>query len=553
MLPVLISASLLASLIADKKPWITLEANSDQRQPIYYGLTPLELVQGKKAAKKQELHKILHEKGNTLFPKLPEMLKQGKIQIEIWPAYNDYMIPTWTVARWRETKNSPWKWLNINTVSKETSLGDLILPDEKNPKNEDHKKTIFLDFLESDDLYFKPMFGDCVWTNKDGDQTYGAWLDPTLRDSLKTPSDKLPEGALCYLLPQPARFNGEALSYVVTVDKKVSWPQEIHWKEDKKGDFIAKKTPKTISLWPKNLQETYKKDVQIMAGELPVTLKNEKTLSFKRKNSGDPQNELEVFVDYLEERYASLSIPTERQRFMWRGIAQSNLIAKIPSSKTLPPLLLVDHFDTANAEDVYRKEKKRVSAPGADDNSSGSAALLKAGEILKNLKLKRPVWLVHLTGEEFPGDDLGARVLLRDFLSQQKEIFGVIVLDMIGHREPGDGLFQINAGEDEKSLDLARIILNSSQQTVPSWMKPIVRTRFDKFSYFYNTDALFFGEVGYPTVLINEHINRWENYGKPGDHRPGYHRTDDNSAGMDFVYASSLTKLAIEVAAKVSR
>ena len=48
------------------------------------------------------------------------------------------------------------------------------------------------------------------------------------------------------------------------------------------------------------------------------------------------------------------------------------------------------------------------------DNGSATATLLQAAPIFLKLaregKLERDVWLLHLTGEEFPSDCMGARV-----------------------------------------------------------------------------------------------------------------------------------------------
>src|SRR5262249_20206017 len=57
----------------------------------------------------------------------------------------------------------------------------------------------------------------------------------------------------------------------------------------------------------------------------------------------------------------------------------------------------------------------RLAACGADDNHSATAALMLAApiflEMSKQGQLGCDVWLVHLTGEEFPADCLGARHL----------------------------------------------------------------------------------------------------------------------------------------------
>ena len=78
---------------------------------------------------------------------------------------------------------------------------------------------------------------------------------------------------------------------------------------------------------------------------------------------------------------------------------------------------MADHYDTAYMEDVYEDDRggdgPRAAAAGADDNHSATAALCspprRCCRLARAGKLERDVWLVHLTGEEFPSDCLGAR------------------------------------------------------------------------------------------------------------------------------------------------
>ena len=39
---------------------------------------------------------------------------------------------------------------------------------------------------------------------------------------------------------------------------------------------------------------------------------------------------------------------------------------------------------------------------------------------------------MHLTGEEFPGDDLGARHFLQTALANKQDFAGLVLADMIG-------------------------------------------------------------------------------------------------------------------------
>lgn len=155
-------------------------------------------------------------------------------------------------------------------------------------------------------------------------------------------------------------------------------------------------------------------------------------LPTRRKNPSQPNNQLLELVQYLTERYTELGVKTVPIPFTWRGIAQSDLLAIIPSPSrpadcacTLP-VVLADHFDTAFCEDIFAKTGQRVSNPGADDNLSGTNAkhesiatyffsavttLLTAAALLVNDSTPRcsDIWLLHLTGEEFPADSMGCR------------------------------------------------------------------------------------------------------------------------------------------------
>jgi hypothetical protein len=116
--------------------------------------------------------------------------------------------------------------------------------------------------------------------------------------------------------------------------------------------------------------------------------------------------------------------------FPWSGgwlgnqegrLEERNLIVVIPGRDRRRAVIMADHYDTAYMEDVFRDQKARRAAAGADDNHSATATLLMAAEVLLPLaragKLRRDVWLVHLTGEEFPSDCLGARKLAQQLLT----------------------------------------------------------------------------------------------------------------------------------------
>ena len=481
----------------------------------------------------------------------------GVAEFEAWPVRDDLGEPNWAYARWRPKGEVRWRWLDASMLPAGSSTRTApFLPTVLDLKNKETFALVFDDALKQRELYDKPLFGDCIWTDSERqDAIIGAWLPPDDRESLrKNVASRLERGQnvpVCRALPQPARWNGRPATFVVTVDSSgVKWPREIQWKPARTRLPDAAAIPLAIRSWPGNFLADYRSDVLALDGEseavFPLSRRTERLV---RKNSIEPDNQLRDLVSFLEERYRQLGIKTRRQEFTWRGIPQANLIAVIPGTgkdASRRPVVMADHIDTAFCEDVFDKNGQRVSAPGADDNLSATAVLLRAAEALRGRKFQSDIWLVHLTGEEFPADDLGARYFVGCLLRDRQDIGGLVLMDMIGHRESADDkIFQVSPADDDASLRMAKIAMDAS--AVTTRFQPVLRTRYDPRSYLYNTDGLIFSEAGYPVVYFNEHINRLENF-----FRKGYHHTTDTSKKMDWPYATDIGKAAIQTAAAMA-
>jgi hypothetical protein len=247
-------------------------------------------------------------------------------------------------------------------------------------------------------------------------------------------------------------------------------------------------------------------------------------------------------------------------------------------------------------EDKFGKRKSgrgpRLAAPGADDNHSATAALMLAAPIFLQLsregKLGCDVWLVHLTGEEFPADCLGARHLCEKLLEKDLHLHrrhghaldlsnvgieGVFVLDMVAHnnRHPRD-IFQICPGSGAKSMALARAAHGAnvswnastlewnatparrrakprrSTRRLPAIAPHLalhgdVRPLSDPHSTLYNTDGQIFSDVGVPVVLFMENYDI---------NRRGYHDSYDTMENIDLDYGAALVAIAIETVARVA-
>ncbi len=534
----------LAQLVTQKKPWTTVEANSEQRQPYYIGASPREFVIHGKKEKRPRLPRFTKHLLESQAQIILQNLNLSAAQFEVWPYLTDLGDPNWVFARYRKSPEGQWFWLDKSCWKlKKTTVPEPALPWIMNPHSENDAHLLFSDFLNFEVLYQKPLFQEAIWTKERAKTIIHAWIAKTELSSLKQSLSKDPT-VRARVLPQPARFNEQPVSFIVQAskDSHLNWgSQFIDWYDN--PSIISKQLASAASLTFKpDFTERFLEDIKILTGESNAVFPiSKKTENFARKGAFQPDNQLLAIVSYLEERYHSLGLKTFRQNFTWRGIPQANLVAIIPGKdRTLPPILFADHFDTAVAEDLYSKTHERITNPGADDNTTATASLLRAAVELTDKTPKRDIWILHLTGEEFPTDDLGARYFFRHLLKTKKDIAGMILVDMIGIREKNDPVYQINSGKTQQSIEVSQLAMEVAK-SLPSPFVPTFRERFSDESYLYNTDGYIADSLGFPVVFFNEHLNR-RTIEKINHH---YHQSTDTSSNLDLEYATHISKVAI--------
>jgi hypothetical protein len=336
------------------------------------------------------------------------------------------------------------------------------------------------------------------------------------------------------------------------------------------------------------------------------------------------RRDLEVLGDYILEYYARVIKEARMQGkalagdlpfvwktefdFCWYGgwtrnqeqdTHERDIIMVIPGRDRRRAVIMGDHYDTAYMADYYEKDQggdgARLAAAGADDNHSATAALMLAApvflELSKRKKLDCDVWLIHLTGEEFPADCLGARHLTQQLVQRtlrmrlpdgrwrdlsKTEVQGVYVLDMVAHNNDRErDIFQMSPGSSPQSMWLAmqahraNEIWNASAAVwnqkpgrrdrgrgkrspdgvkIPDVaMHPVlqgeVRPPYDPRSTLYNTDGQIFSDAGVPVVLFMENYDI---------NRTGYHDTHDTMDLIDLDYGAAVTAIAIESVARAA-
>jgi hypothetical protein len=336
------------------------------------------------------------------------------------------------------------------------------------------------------------------------------------------------------------------------------------------------------------------------------------------------QRDLEALGDYLLDYYRKLiadyglegkalagELPFHWRTdfdFSWSGgwlnnqqgkAYERNLMVVIPGRDRGRAVIMGDHYDTAYMVDHYEPEyggnKARLAAAGADDNHSATAALMLGAplflELSKAGRLGCDIWLIHLTGEEFPSDCLGARDLSERLIEgtlqlhlaggkkrafAKTRVQGLYVLDMVAHNNDRDkDVFQIAPGTGPYAMwlayqaHLATAIWNAHAptwnaraarkgcgrgrrctdgKTVPAvalhpHLSGEVRPPYDPRSTLYNTDGQVFSDAGIAAVLFMENYDI---------NRAGYHDSHDTMENIDLDYGAAVAAIAIESVARAA-
>jgi hypothetical protein len=328
----------------------------------------------------------------------------------------------------------------------------------------------------------------------------------------------------------------------------------------------------------------------------------------------------DYLLDYYDELIASVGMKEKAQfgelpfrwqtdyHFPWMGgwvnnqdgkAYERNLLVRIPGRDRRRAVVMADHYDTAYMHDHYDRSEggtgARLSAQGSDDNCSATAALMLGArpflELSKQGKLDCDIWLLHLTGEEYPAEGLGTCRMCQWLVEGSLELHtsdgkhhdlsgvriqGLYVLDMIAHNIDIDrDVFQIAPGVAPEALWLAQqahaanLAWNQATQglnrqparrragrgkrsrdgaTVPRVARHLplhgeIRPHYDPRSTLFNTDGQAFSDFGIPVVLFMENYDI---------NRLGYHDTHDNMTLIDLDYGAAFAAITIEAVARAA-
>jgi hypothetical protein len=230
------------------------------------------------------------------------------------------------------------------------------------------------------------------------------------------------------------------------------------------------------------------------------------------RNTYDPGHH--IAADYLEERFAAAGYTVVRQNFSVFGTPTQNIIAVKTGTVNPNEIVVVGaHYDSIS-------EKPSVLAPGAEDNGSGTAAVLHVAEVFANYETDVTIHFVAFGGEE--QGLYGSQHYVSEAIANGDDVTNALTMDMIATWQTNYEVIIEGEPEWETLMTVFESNVISEAQ---------IGYRKDYYSW--GSDHVPFQQAGIPAFLAID-----MDYGSYAH----YHRTTDTWDHLDMSLAWRITR-----------
>lgn len=211
---------------------------------------------------------------------------------------------------------------------------------------------------------------------------------------------------------------------------------------------------------------------------------------FKRLSNYGLKVEFDTFDHVITDKSSG-----KQNHYKMRNIV-STLLGKGSHSDKI--FIICAHYDSiAGLSAEWMWNWGILPAPGADDNASGTSALIEIARILSQYEFDFTIKFIAFSGEEL--GMFGSKDYAKKAFSLNQQIVGVINLDMIGY-DPNELDIDIIADQDSQWLANA-IEHNRKEFGIDLNINKIIDP---KMIY---SDHSPFWKLGYSAILVNEGVN----------------------------------------------
>lgn len=228
---------------------------------------------------------------------------------------------------------------------------------------------------------------------------------------------------------------------------------------------------------------------------------------------------------YVYERFLAMGIDSvEFDPYTFQTTSARNVVATIVGEETPDRIyILGGHLDSTSPI-------PNSVAPGANDNASGTAAVLAAAEVLSQYRFRSTIKLIAFTGEE--QGLYGSSHYAQQAAAAGDSILGVVICDMVAWYGTHYGLII----EGENPWEWLMQLMNDACQEYTT-----LGTRLDYYSW--GSDHVPFQDEGFPCFLAIE--RDWASY-------PCYHDTCDVTDMNKGVYGAEIARACLATVAHLA-
>jgi hypothetical protein len=287
------------------------------------------------------------------------------------------------------------------------------------------------------------------------------------------------------------------------------------------------------------LQENWDLDPPYMAYRSRFCLRVE--------NTDDPSDDAcDNAAEYIYDKFRSYGLDVEYDPFPHEVLTQGiyemrNVVATLPGKgiDTRRTYIICSHYDTiATKSTNWLMDWKTLPAPGADDNASGTAAVLEAARVLSQYDFEHTIKFIAFSGEELGLH--GSKHYTELAAGNGEDIAGVLDFDMIAY-DP-----------DQPDID---VISNAASEWIADRMLSVQRR--------YNIGPLTLNKIINPEMVYSDHAPFWQNgwnavlsidnsdFDSP-EFYPFMHTAEDTVDKLDFGMSSKMVQIAVGTLASLA-
>ncbi|MGQ9644262.1 MAG: M28 family peptidase, partial [Ignavibacterium sp.] len=254
--------------------------------------------------------------------------------------------------------------------------------------------------------------------------------------------------------------------------------------------------------------------VRELSGNVP-TIVNGQTVTIVSRHKNNSANELAK--NYIKQKLQSYGITTTIQNFSATGnnVLGTQLGTHYPNRK----FIICAHYDDMPSGSI---------APGADDNASGTAAVIEAARILSQYSF--PYTIVYALWDEEEQGLVGSNYYATQARNVNDSIMGVVNMDMIAYDSNNDGIVNIHNRAVANSVEMYQKMVEVNSQ----YGINLTIVSYNPGSTY--SDHASFWTKNYGAILLIEDDNDFNAY---------YHTTSDLVQYFNQPYYTKSAKLAI--------